>query len=433
VFLQGDAAWSLQVQLSDDDIQTYLADRAAKGFNAIWVGLADNTYSDHAPADFYGNKPFHGADFTNEDPAYWKRVDQTLTWAAERGIAVLASPAFVGYGCKQGYCESYRNASISVLREYGEFLGRRYAAYPNILWLIGGDADPFDANVQEKLNALASGISATDSAHLIAAESYRGFSSADVWSETAWLDLNGVYALPPEIPAQAAAAHRNSGYPVFLMEDWYEGEHGITELEVRKEGYWAVLSGCTLGRMFGNYAIWNFSWGGATKDSWKSQLDSEGSTGQSLMGRLFRSREHWKLVPDLDHTVMTSGYDPSSDGAVASAKEQVRRLLGRPPRPAPAMLSVAARTSDGQTIIAYIPNGNAASVSIDMTRITDAASQAKAWWYNPRTGSSTLIGTLLASGAHTFTPPAPADWVLVIDSLAAGLDAPAGEALSSAR
>jgi hypothetical protein len=85
---------------------------------------------------------------------------------------------------------------------------------------------------------------------------------------------------------------------------------------------------------------------------------------------------------------------------------------------------VAARTSDGQTIIAYIPNGNAATVTVDMSKITDPASQAKCWWFNPRAGSSTLIGNYAASGSRQFTPPDANDWVLTVDSAAANLPAP---------
>ena len=312
VFIQGDAAWSLQAQLSDFDIEFYLSDRALREFNTIWAGLADNFYSDHPPRDFYGNVLFDGADFTNESPAYWRRVDQTMSWATARGITVLASPALVGYGCCGGYCESYRKSSADVLRAYGEFLGNRYKGFPNIIWLIGGDADPADKDVQSKLDALATGIRSADPVHLITAKSYRGSSSADVWARAPWLDLNGLYLLPVDIPAGANAAYRADVYPVFLVEDWYEGEHSITETEVRREGYWAVLSGCTLGRMFGNYAIWNFSWHQATKDPWKGQLSAAGSRSQELLGRLFRSREHWRLVPDIDHSVMTQGYDSRS-------------------------------------------------------------------------------------------------------------------------
>jgi hypothetical protein len=422
VFITGDDAWSLEVQLSDADIQYYLGDRAARGFNAIWVGLADNTYSNHPPKDFYGNVPFNGADFTNENPAYWKRVDQTLSWAAARGITVLASPAFVGYGCKDGYCESYRNSSTAVLSAYGKFLGSRYKGFSNIVWLIGGDADPADADVQTKLYALAKGIKSADDVHLMTTENYRGTSSEDVWSGSPWLDLDALYLKPLDIPAKANADYLAGNYPVFMMEDWYEGEQSITELDVRKEGYWAVLSGCTLGRIFGNGAIWNFNWPRAPSDPWKGQLGSAGSVGQSILGKLFRSREHWLLVPDMHHSVMTAGYDsrPSLD----SAKEQVRSIVYQLPFRTGSDLSVAARTSDGKTVIAYVPNGNAATITVDMSKISDPGSQAKCWWFDPRDGSNILIGNLSASGAHQFTAPDADDWVLVIDSAGANLPAP---------
>jgi hypothetical protein len=425
VFITGDSAWSLEVQLSDSDIQLYLADRALKGFNAIWVGLADNVYSDHPPADFYGNVPFSGADFTNENPAYWSRVDRTIGWAGEHGITVLADPAFVGPGCQGGYCESYRNSPEQVVREYGEFLGDRYKKFPNIIWLIGGDADPRDANVQSKLYALAKGIKSKDPYHLMTTENYRGTSSIDIWSGAPWLDLDALYLRPSEIPVKAHTDHLLGTYPVFMMEDWYEGEHSITELGVRQEGYWAVLSGSTLGRFFGNYAIWNFSWSRATHDSWKSQMDSTGSLGQAWLGKLLRSREHWKLVPDVNHTVMTSGYDSRS--FFSSTREFARSLVYDTPYRAGSESSVAARTFDGETVIVYVPNGNAATISIDMSKITDAESKARCWWFNPRDGATTLIGSFATSGRRSFTPPDSNDWILVIDSLAANL-APPGSA-----
>jgi hypothetical protein len=402
VFITGDDAFSLQVQLSDGDTAFYLDDRAARGFNAIWVGLADNTYSNHPPFDYYGNAPFNGADFTNGNPAYWARVDRMLTLAADRGITVLANPAFVGYDCTNGYCESLRKASKDVLTAYGQFLGSRYKGVPNLIWLLGGDASPTDRNVQSKLAALADGIRSVDTVHLMTTESYRGNSSEQVWGGAPWLDLDALYEQPENIVARANRDYRAGTYPVFMLEDWYEGDARMTELGIRQEGYWAVLSGSTLGRLVGNNAIWAFSWPVITKVPWKGQLNSVGSQGQALLGKLFRSREHWKLVPDINHTVMTAGYGSGST------------------------LSVAARTSDGQTIIAYISNGNATTVTIDMTKITDASSRAKGWWFNPSTGLHKEIGVLATSGTHDFTPPDAHDWVLVIDSKDANLGAPAG-------
>jgi hypothetical protein len=73
-----------------------------------------------------------------------------------------------------------------------------------------------------------------------------------------------------------------------------------------------------------------------------------------------------------------------------------------------------------------MPNGNAAAITIDMSKISDPGSQAKCWWFNPRDGSSTLIGTYATSGSRKFTPPDVSDWVLTLDSAAANLPAPGG-------
>ena len=89
-------------------------------------------------------------------------------------------------------------------------------------------------------------------------------------------------------------------------------------------------------------------------------------------------------------------------------------------------LSVASRTSDGQTIIAYLSDGNATAKTINMSAITSTSSTAIAWWYAPLTGVATLIGTFPNSGSQSFTAPNGNDWVLVIDDAAANLGAPGG-------
>jgi hypothetical protein len=51
------------------------------------------------------------------------------------------------------------------------------------------------------------------------------------------------------------AYQQPDGFPIFQVEDEYELD-GVgtppTDLQVRTEGYQAVLSGATLGRVFGN-------------------------------------------------------------------------------------------------------------------------------------------------------------------------------------
>jgi hypothetical protein len=129
-------------------------------------------------------------------------------------------------------------------------------------------------------------------------------------------------------------------------------------------------------------------------------MEHPASFDQQRLGQLFRSREHWKLVADINHAVVTAGFGSGEN------------------------LTVTSRTSDGQTIIAYVPNGNRARLTLDMSKITTGINQATCWWFNPSSGATTLIGTFATFGSRNFTPPDSNDWVLVLDDTAANLPAP---------
>jgi len=309
----------------------------------------------------------------------------------------LLGPAFSGYPCgppPSGYCLNMEAASDATMTAYGEYLGDRYKNFSNIIWLIGGDMDS-SGDLKTKHNDIAVGIRSKDTVHLMTAENIRGQSSLDIWSGYSWLDLNGLYNLPSDIPSAAEKNFTRSDFlPEFMMEDWCENEHSETPLSLRTEGYWAVLSGAYLGRDFCNYPIWAFAAG------WKAQLNSPGSVSESLTGKLFRSREHWLMAPDINHSVVTAGYGTG------------------------ATLTVTSRTSDGQSIIAYIPNGIAATITVDMTKIISSTSTVQGWWFDPQTGATLNLGAFSNSGKQNFRPPDSNDWVLVLDDASAKLPAP---------
>jgi hypothetical protein len=129
-------------------------------------------------------------------------------------------------------------------------------------------------------------------------------------------------------------------------------------------------------------------------------MDAGPSLDQQHLGQLFRSREHWKMEPDVGHTTARDGYGSGAN------------------------LTVTSRTRDGQTIIAYIPNGNATTLEVDMGRIQSSSSQAVCWWFNPSTGAASRIGRYPNSGTRKFTPPDSKDWVLVIDDASVNLPQP---------
>lgn len=86
----------------------------------------------------------------------------------------------------------------------------------------------------------------------------------------------------------------------------------------------------------------------------------------------------------------------------------------------------ATRGSEGSYAFVYITDGHA--VTVDMTKIV--CGDVRAWWYDPRAGATTSIGTFGNEGTRTFTPPSSGrgqDWVLVLDDVTQGFTPPGEE------
>src|SRR5262245_18758084 len=58
VWLHGEAAWSLMVRIDDAGVDRYLADRRARGINALVVNLIEHKFADHPPRNRAGAEPF---------------------------------------------------------------------------------------------------------------------------------------------------------------------------------------------------------------------------------------------------------------------------------------------------------------------------------------------------------------------------------------
>ncbi len=143
-FIHGDAAWSLIVQPTREQVDHYLEDRRLKGFNTVLVELIEHRFSAHPPRNIYGDGPFTVAgDFSTPNEAYFAHAEYVISKAAEKGSLVLMAPMFMGFkgGDEGWYQEMVRNGE-AILRGYGRYVANRFRAYDNILWVEGGDYNP---------------------------------------------------------------------------------------------------------------------------------------------------------------------------------------------------------------------------------------------------------------------------------------------------
>jgi len=128
--------------------------------------------------------------------------------------------------------------------------------------------------------------------------------------------------------------------------------------------------------------------------AWQEAIEEPGGAQMRHGRALIESRPFLTRVPD--QTIIVTDRVPTSvPGAGRYAM-------------------VATRDSDGTYAMVYAPIGRTFRVRMDAI----AGARVKCWWFNPRTGAATAIGTFANQGEREFTPPDRGemlDWVLVLD------------------
>jgi hypothetical protein len=390
--LQGDSAWSLIAQPTDEEVEVYLQKRHAQGFNTLLVNLIEHHYSTAPPNDAAGDAPFLvPGDFSTPNEKYFAHADWVLRKASEYGFLVLLAPAFLGYEhTNHGWYEEMHASSLDKLRAYGEFLGSRYRGYTNIVWVHGGDRDPPDKAI---VNAIAEGIRQTDPGSLATAECGPDGAAIEIWGGKPWLNLNTVYSWHPIYNYALTQYERPEKLPFFLIESHYENDRGIDEVRVRTQAYQAVLSGAT-GQVFGNIPVWFFDGTPPFPTSlrWREQLDTQGARSMSLLKALLAPRKWWTLVPDTGRGFLVAGRGSDQQRAVGAV------------------------ASDGSFAIVYIPSPR--SVVLNTRRLSGKTIAAT--WIDPSDGSMRRAAPsgLSVFGRQLFsTPPVGGqDWLLLLES-----------------
>jgi Protein of unknown function (DUF4038)/Putative collagen-binding domain of a collagenase len=394
--IHGDTAWSLIAQLTREEAELYLDDRRARGFNAILVNLIEHAFATEAPANIYGEPPFlEPGDYSTPNEAYFRHADWVLRQAAERGILVLLTPSYLGYrGGSSGWYERMVANGPDRLREYGEYLGRRYCDFTNILWMQAGDYNPPEKDL---VRAIVRGIQTHDPRALHSAHMAGGTGAMEYWGDEPWLAVNNVYTYGPVYAPALAEYARSERKPFFLIESAYENEHEATERRLRTQAYHAVLSGAA-GQVFGNNPIWHFDSGGlyAAPVTWQEALNSRGAQSMTHLRSLLRAVPWWHLEPDVDNSLLTDGLGSEEDRAVA------------------------ARSVDRSFAVLYLPSDR--DIAVDLEQL--AGPQVVAHWYDPANGRlSEVSGSPFeATGSRRFRPEPDTnssgfdDWVLILKS-----------------
>ncbi|TWF78979.1 collagenase-like protein with putative collagen-binding domain [Pseudonocardia hierapolitana] len=397
----GDSPWAGMVRWSPQQAELYFADREARGFNASiisLIGASANGGPDDDGRTVDGLLPFDGDDVTRWNEAYWQRVDEYARSACSHGNTLFLYPID---GWTAG--NAFRNATREDARRYGEMVASRYARFPNIVWMAGGDHFPSDLPGRndsppvhdELFDEVLSGIRSTGDTRPFSIQlGYPASISTDSPQWSPHVDFNFVYTYLPTYRAVLDAYRRNR-LPALLSEANYEGENNLPGTPVtgdevlRRQMVWALTSGSP-GYFYGS-DDWEFLPG------WEGRLDTPAVAQLSRLREFFASLDWWTLVPDESAEVLVGGRgEPVGPGAVVG-------IMGSD-------YVTAARA--GGSLVAYVPT--ARTITVDPTKLA----RPTARWVDPADATAPPVEAAIGPSGTVPTPgrnsAGGADWLLVL-------------------
>jgi len=395
-FWLGDTAWMLFMRTTREEAAHYLKDRAGKGFTAIQAVIL--------------YPPFVGGDLDKPNEAYFRYVDFVVEQAAAAGLYMGLLPVWAGSHIRPKQA-LFNLGNTEKARRYGRFLGQRYRDKP-VVWILGGDWP--GEGLEPIFRALAKGLAEGDGGtHLVTYHPRGGQSSATWFHREKWLDFNMIQSGHSfgnrNYDMIARDYRRRPAKPVIDGEPGYEDhpsrfnpKYGwLSARDVRRFAYCAVFAGAA-GHTYGCHDIWQFWQPGRrvityVRTPWKKALQLPGAGQMQHLRRLIESRPMLARIPD----------QSLIEGDARRTTERIQ----------------ATRGSDGSYAFVYIAAGTPVTIRTEKF----SGRRLKAWWFDPRNGTSREIGTFARPKTRLFTPPSSGkgnDWVLVLDDAAKNFPPP---------
>jgi hypothetical protein len=399
-----DTGWQIFSQLTTEEALEYLAVRKEQGFNTIQVQIA------MAPeqTNRYGHLPFDGeVDFSRPNEAYHSHAAKIIAEAESRQLLVVMSQPWLGC-CEEGFGnrpdKPIQKNGPARNRQYGRYLGKKFASAKNLFWIMGGDNDP--KGDRESLFPFFEGLREAAPAHqLMTYHASPPHSSTDLFQYAPWLGFSFIYTywrekpnswvtgdlLPHVYEAALREWSKSDVMPFVLGESQYEGP-GIKENDlgtpqmVRRQAYWTMLCGGA-GHAYGS-DIWYFP------PNWREIMKYPGAFQLGHFIRFFENIPWWTLQPDVRHEAVVSGYGEwARNNFVTTAVSTDRKLL-----------------------VSYIPELQ--SVTVDFGYLNGDSFGVS--FFDPRTGERLRTQTVTGKKVQRIPSPPAEDLLLVIRNGAPG-------------
>jgi len=450
VFINNYTVWSLIQNGSREDILDFIPQCKNRGFNMISTVILNDKYNG---SSIYKLPAFTNDSSGNPDPSkpmtteginpeikgeydYWDHVEFVINQAALNSMYISLHPTWGSWvsgeynGPKKGDKLIF---NVTNAYQYGFWLGRRFGAYSNVLWMIGGDRSAVYGkhDFREIWRAMAEGLAdgTNGSNNQNGQADYNGViisyhprkwaaNSSEWFHNDSWLTFNSIQDTPyDQIKSLPYDYSLKPVKPTWLFEGRYEG--ATSAWAVRYQAYQTVFAGA-FGHTYGNE-----NW--QVPKNWREYMDLPGSKQMNFLyyisRKIWSKKQYLNRTPDQSIIIGDAG-DTKGDGMTVgdgdggpSSKQKGSATSDR---------ITAIRGINGDWAMVYSANGR--SVTLNLSKLSSG--KKRAYWFNPRTGmwnkgersfkkqTPFLKNLKTGNGKHLFNPPgtpgANNDWVLIV-------------------
>jgi Protein of unknown function (DUF4038) len=136
-FWLGDTGRELFHRLKKEEAEKYPENRRSKGFNVIQAVLPAEFEGLRKPNQ-YGDLPLHHFDPLQPNEKYFQWVDTVISMSMRKNLFIGLLPTW-GDKVTANWAAGPVIFNKENAYSYGAWIGKRYALYPNIIWILGGD------------------------------------------------------------------------------------------------------------------------------------------------------------------------------------------------------------------------------------------------------------------------------------------------------
>ncbi|MFT7247606.1 MAG: hypothetical protein ACI97P_000374 [Arcticibacterium sp.] len=419
-FWTGDTAWELFHKLTKEEAYSYLEKRASQGFNVVQAVVLAELDGLQTP-NRNGDLPFQSLETLKPNVPYFTHIEAIMAKADSLGIYIAFLPTWGDKLYKNSWGKGPEIFTPEAAFTYGKWLGLRFRAQNNIIWVLGGDRNPREKSKDVKVwREMAKGIE--DGLGIFGSGIFTFHpqptatgGSSNWFHKDKWLDFNmHQTGHCPDGFTYKKISHDYNLKPIkptLDSEPLYEDHpncfnakelgYGVAS-DIRRIMFWNVFAGA-FGQSYGCHDVWQMYNGDEDTGvngplrSWKVALDLPMANQIKHLKHLMLSRPFFDRIPD--------------QGLVDSEQEDNGDYV------------IGTRDESGTYAFIYFPTGK--TVNINTKSLT--GQKLKATWYDPRTGASFVLGQTQNFGSFSASPPSSGkgnDWVLVIDDATKGYDKP---------